>query len=31
VEDVAAGDARLYLNDIDYISKHRDQLLRALR
>ncbi|MBX5166300.1 MULTISPECIES: phosphotransferase enzyme family protein [unclassified Rhizobium] len=31
VEDVAAGDDRLYLNDIDYISKHRDRLLRALR
>nr|WP_245355662.1 aminoglycoside phosphotransferase family protein [Rhizobium leguminosarum] len=31
VEDVAAGDGRLYLSDIDYISKHRDQLQRALR
>ncbi|WP_037079787.1 aminoglycoside phosphotransferase family protein [Rhizobium sp. CCGE 510] len=31
VEDVAAGDARLYLSDIDYISNHRDRLLRALR
>jgi aminoglycoside phosphotransferase (APT) family kinase protein len=31
MEDVAAGHARLYLSDIDYISTHRDQLLRALR
>ncbi|EJC83556.1 phosphotransferase family protein [Rhizobium leguminosarum bv. trifolii WSM2297] len=31
MEDVAAGDARLYLGDIDYISQHRDQLLKALQ
>ncbi|MBB2750654.1 UNVERIFIED_ORG: hypothetical protein GGI57_001330 [Rhizobium aethiopicum] len=30
-EDVAAGDARLYLGDIDYIDQHRDRLLKALR
>lgn len=29
-EDVDAGDARLYLNDIDYIRLHRDRLLMAL-
>ncbi|ANM14709.1 MULTISPECIES: phosphotransferase enzyme family protein [unclassified Rhizobium] len=29
-EDVAAGDARLYLGDIDYIRRHRDRLLKAL-
>ncbi|MGO7549276.1 phosphotransferase enzyme family protein [Rhizobium leguminosarum] len=31
VEDVVAGDARLYLSDIDYIRRHRDRLLNALR
>ncbi|MFF0922975.1 phosphotransferase enzyme family protein [Rhizobium leguminosarum] len=30
VEDVVAGDARLYLSDIDYIRRHRDRLLNAL-
>jgi hypothetical protein len=30
VEDVNAGDARLYLGDIDYIGSHRDRLLKAL-
>jgi len=30
VEDVNAGDARLYLSDIDYIGNHRDRLLKAL-
>ncbi|WP_049731129.1 phosphotransferase enzyme family protein [Rhizobium ecuadorense] len=30
-EDVAAGDARLYLGDINYIDLHRDQLLKTLR
>jgi hypothetical protein len=29
-EDVATGDARLYLSDIDYIRSHRDRLLEAL-
>ncbi len=29
-EDVDAGDARLYLSDIDYIGRHRDRLLKAL-
>ncbi|EJC72432.1 putative homoserine kinase type II (protein kinase fold) [Rhizobium leguminosarum bv. trifolii WSM2012] len=30
VEDVAAGDAQLYLSDIGYVQKHRDRLLKAL-
>ncbi|PDT14029.1 transposase [Rhizobium sp. J15] len=30
VEDVATGDASLYLNDIQYIGTHRDRLLKAL-
>ncbi|ARM92387.1 aminoglycoside phosphotransferase protein (plasmid) [Rhizobium sp. CIAT894] len=30
VEDVAAGDAQLYLSDIGYIQKYRDRLLKAL-
>ncbi|MBB4481852.1 phosphotransferase enzyme family protein [Rhizobium etli] len=30
VEDVATGDARLYLNDIQYIGTHQDRLLKAL-
>ncbi|OWO94036.1 transposase [Rhizobium esperanzae] len=29
-EDVDAGDARLYLNDIGYIGIHRNRLLKAL-
>ncbi|WP_064709611.1 phosphotransferase enzyme family protein [Rhizobium bangladeshense] len=29
-EDVHAGDAGLYLNDIGYIARYRDQLLQAL-
>ncbi|MBX5012562.1 aminoglycoside phosphotransferase family protein [Rhizobium lentis] len=29
-EDVDAGDAQLYLADIDYIHRHRDRLLKAL-
>ncbi|PDS78513.1 aminoglycoside phosphotransferase family protein [Rhizobium sp. L43] len=29
-EDVATGDARLYLNDISYVGIHRDRLLEAL-
>ena len=31
VVHVAAGDARLYLGDIDYIDQHREQLMKALR
>nr|WP_210259061.1 MULTISPECIES: phosphotransferase [unclassified Rhizobium] len=30
VEDVVAGDARLYLSDMDYVRSHRDRLLKAL-
>nr|WP_210303762.1 phosphotransferase [Rhizobium esperanzae] len=30
VEDVAAGDAQLYLSDIAYVQKYRDRLLKAL-
>ncbi|EJZ18868.1 aminoglycoside phosphotransferase family protein (plasmid) [Rhizobium sp. Pop5] len=29
-EDVDAGDARLYLNDIDYIGMHRNRLVEIL-
>lgn len=29
-EDVSAGDARLYLNDIGYVGMHRDRLWKAL-
>ncbi|PCK80491.1 phosphotransferase enzyme family protein [Rhizobium sophoriradicis] len=29
-EDVSAGDARLYLNDIGYVGMNRDRLLKAL-
>ncbi|MBB3523371.1 hypothetical protein FHX03_002721 [Rhizobium sp. BK456] len=29
-EHVAAGDAQLYLSDIDYVQQHRDRLLNAL-
>ncbi|WP_064693080.1 phosphotransferase enzyme family protein [Rhizobium aegyptiacum] len=29
-EDVATGDARLYLNDIDFVGMHQDRLLKAL-
>ncbi|NKK69582.1 phosphotransferase [Rhizobium leguminosarum bv. viciae] len=29
-EDVATGDARLYLSDTDYVQSHRDRLLKAL-
>ncbi|MEH7912306.1 aminoglycoside phosphotransferase family protein [Rhizobium laguerreae] len=30
VEDVVAGDARLYLSDMDYVCSNRDRLLKAL-
>ncbi|MBY5655145.1 aminoglycoside phosphotransferase family protein [Rhizobium leguminosarum] len=30
VEDVVAGDARLYLSDMDYVRSNRDRLLKAL-
>ncbi|PDT02815.1 transposase [Rhizobium chutanense] len=29
-DDVAEGDVRLYLSDIDYIRQHRDPVLKAL-
>ncbi|MBB5551202.1 hypothetical protein GGI59_003415 [Rhizobium lentis] len=29
-EDVSAGDARLYLNDIGYLGMHRNRLLKRL-
>lgn len=30
VEDVASGDAKLYLDDIAYLRQHRDRLLQML-
>ncbi|MBY5835348.1 aminoglycoside phosphotransferase family protein (plasmid) [Rhizobium leguminosarum] len=30
MEDVVAGDARLYLSDMDYVRSNRDRLLKAL-